>query len=810
MQLFWTNLHPKLKLNLSLVKYFLLKMSTLKHKRFAIISFALTKQTLVSVLFFFLFFLSPFFSFSQRSIFTDQPSRRETTKISEADKKKMLERREELIKKGMQFKTTERTRTGNPLPPVPLTSCGNLGVESGWSLWQGAIGDASFVNSPTIAIGAPGAPTAPRFNITTGTGSDICTPGPNVGDPTIPLVAPGFGTASLQLGETATNGSSGGCNYGCVEQATYPFAVTAQDTSFIYAYALVYEFPSSGHLLEEAPFAEIYMLAANGDTVPCTHVKYVADVTGSNTIPPGMFQALPCGDNGNDVVYKPWTVVGVNLSSYVGQTVTVVIINADCALGGHFCHSYWDFQCNTLLTTNNPICFGQQNSLCAPASDPLNPYTYQWYHNNIPFNPSNQWTPVPGGTTQCINVSPIVGDTFIVHVMQQSGCNFYLPIVPEITGATANFIYSGSCGTLNFTDSSFVTPSSNTNVIASWNWQFPGGVPASSALQIPGTITYAPGSHVVTLIVTSTAGCIDTIVKTITFHNNPIALFNETDSGCMPVCHQFIDSSFSAEPITSWNWSFPGGVPSSTTSANPEIICYNAPGDYGASLIVSTGFCLDTIQLNNIIHVYDWPTADFCVDKVSSTVANPLFNFCKQWSSDVVKFRWNFGDGSPIDSTSQNPAHSYAPSVINNDFYSFPVCIYVENIHGCFDTICHTVEMTPDFDFYIPNCFTPNGNEVNDLFYAKTTGVKKYHIWIFDRWGNNIYECKYEGSNTTWDHAEGMSSACKWDGIVQPGGPDMSGDNGEVSLQDVYVWKVVLTDIFEKVHNYIGTVTIVK
>ena len=42
----------------------------------------------------------------------------------------------------------------------------------------------------------------------------------------------------------------------------------------------------------------------------------------------------------------------------------------------------------------------------------------------------------------------------------------------------------------------------------------------------------------------------------------------------------------------------------------------------------------------------------------------------------------------------------------------------------------------------------------------------------------------------------------KWDGRAN-GGKD-------VAQQDVYVWKVRLTDVFDRKHAYIGTVTIVK
>src|SRR3990172_8357987 len=82
---------------------------------------------------------------------------------------------------------------------------------------------------------------------------------------------------------------------------------------------------------------------------------------------------------------------------------------------------------------------------------------------------------------------------------------------------------------------------------------------------------------------------------------------------------------------------------------------------------------------------------------------------------------------------------------------------------------------------YTPNTFTPNGNGVNEFFFGKGRGIKEYDIWIFDRWGNLIWDCHYSGSNTGWDvkMMDGMSSACKWDGIVESGGADMNGRSGQ-------------------------------
>jgi gliding motility-associated-like protein len=119
---------------------------------------------------------------------------------------------------------------------------------------------------------------------------------------------------------------------------------------------------------------------------------------------------------------------------------------------------------------------------------------------------------------------------------------------------------------------------------------------------------------------------------------------------------------------------------------------------------------------------------------------------------------------------------------------TYIVTLTVHNAGGCISSITHPVRIWPEFSFFIPNAFTPDGDGINDTFFGKGKGIVDYQLMIFDRWGNFIF------------HADDINKA--WDGRANGG--------ADVAQQDVYVWKVALTDIFKKKHNYIGTVTIVR
>jgi photosystem II stability/assembly factor-like uncharacterized protein len=54
---------------------------------------------------------------------------------------------------------------------------------------------------------------------------------------------------------------------------------------------------------------------------------------------------------------------------------------------------------------------------------------------------------------------------------------------------------------------------------------------------------------------------------------------------------------------SSWEWSFPGGSPSSSNVQNPGPIVYSSPGDYDVQLIASNGISSDTLLMPNYVHI---------------------------------------------------------------------------------------------------------------------------------------------------------------------------------------------------------------
>ena len=64
-------------------------------------------------------------------------------------------------------------------------------------------------------------------------------------------------------------------------------------------------------------------------------------------------------------------------------------------------------------------------------------------------------------------------------------------------------------------------------------------------------------------------------------------------------------------------------------------------------------------------------------------------------------------------------------------------------------SVSNVIEVNPGLYLYIPNAFTPNDDGLNDSFGALGYGVKEYHLIIYNRWGELIFES--EEQSTQWD-----------------------------------------------------------
>ena len=132
----------------------------------------------------------------------------------------------------------------------------------------------------------------------------------------------------------------------------------------------------------------------------------------------------------------------------------------------------------------------------------------------------------------------------------------------------------------------------------------------------------------------------------------PVAGFTaDVTSGCDSVCVTFTDTSVGA---TSRSWSFPGGTPSTSTSAT-QVVCYYTPGAYDVTLISVNGAGADTLSQSAYINVSETPIPNFTVSD-QSICAGDCLVFTDATTGPVQTYTWTFAGAFPLNSNQQNPS----------------------------------------------------------------------------------------------------------------------------------------------------------
>src|SRR6202000_2251683 len=70
---------------------------------------------------------------------------------------------------------------------------------------------------------------------------------------------------------------------------------------------------------------------------------------------------------------------------------------------------------------------------------------------------------------------------------------------------------------------------------------------------------------------------------------------------------------------------------------------------------------------------------------------------------------------------------------------------------SCRDTVRKVISVDIPSKLEIPNVFTPNGDNSNDLFFVHAANLTSISAQIFDRWGNKVYDLDSSTGNIAWD-----------------------------------------------------------
>lgn len=294
-------------------------------------------------------------------------------------------------------------------------------------------------------------------------------------------------------------------------------------------------------------------------------------------------------------------------------------------------------------------------------------------------------------------------------------------------------------------------------------------------------------SIVYTVIATDDINCRrDTATITVNVTEMPQASFlADKTTGCAPLTIRFTSTTVPEFASFMFIISNQDGTISDTLYDESFSYTFETPGYYNVSYFAKTadvGSCEDWIINENYIFVSDFPVADFTFNPSEPTNGRPI-NFSNESEGEnITSFFWSFGDGSS--SVSENPTHSYH---ITSD-ETFNVLLKVTNQYNCSHDTIKTITVVDNYAFYVPNSFTPNNDGVNDLFLPKVNDVLKYHLVIYNRYGDVIFQSI--NPEEPWDGTR--------DGVKIPAG--------------VYTWVITYLKYSQPETEFrkIGTVTLVR
>ncbi len=362
-------------------------------------------------------------------------------------------------------------------------------------------------------------------------------------------------------------------------------------------------------------------------------------------------------------------------------------------------------------------------------------------------------------TANVLSVSGVSGVTHNWKVFDGSGA-----IIQSLTGASPSFAalvntsfttnasfsirHIVSVGTTGCSDSLdipvtvFPTPDANFNIAAqacaltslsttdasqgkalTYQWSVYGyssGQWLSTATTISNTTVASPSfgfpnfqypsadsTYKIKLVVTSSDGCVDSIVKDVTILARPLAQFPALTNSCGPISTVLTNNSAVNSPRTLsylWSTSGSGATLSSATATNPTLTVATPVSDsltYTITLIATDDQgCSDTTQQD--ITVYALPTASFtglpsagCDPLTLNLVNTSISGFTSQASPTGLTFLWTIKQGTTTTFTSSSSTPSFTLTNTGTIDSIYFLSLIVTNDKGCVDSITDSITIHP-------------------------------------------------------------------------------------------------------------------
>lgn len=413
----------------------------------------------------------------------------------------------------------------------------------------------------------------------------------------------------------------------------------------------------------------------------------------------------------------------------------------------------------TWAANANNVCYGGTILLEASVA----PFTFVWTGPNA-YNANGASQVIANVTNANSGIYTVTATDANCSQSQTVAVNVYSQIIMNAS-ASSNIVCDGN--TIDLLGSGG----------GNYSWSGPNGFGSiNQNPQIINATSNASGVYSLTVTdIITTCTEMDTVL--IVVAPTPSLITSNNSSTCFG---EAMTLSADFGPGVTVNWyndaTLTNLVQANSTSYQPNLTSQGTYTYYAQGVI---GTCASVAQ--TITAQYTNIQADATADVYSGF--SPLtVNFSNNSTGvDAFdNFNWNFGDGTT--SSTFNANHVFTEEGIYN-----VVLIINESNSGCSDTANVSIKVEEDVVIIVPNVFTPNDDGTNDLFYISVKGAKSAEGFIYNRWGQQLYN---------WDVLN-----ISWDGKAS---------NGEVCPDATYYYLIKVMDKKGKEHLFPGYVLIIR
>jgi len=435
--------------------------------------------------------------------------------------------------------------------------------------------------------------------------------------------------------------------------------------------------------------------------------------------------------------------------------------------------------------------------------------------------------------------------TVVLTAISDSGCvDTAIRQVSVYEVPVANFRADSVC--LGTTTAFIDQTNTGAFTVQTWNWKF--GDNGQSGVQNP-SYTYANAtSYNVQLIVNTTNNCADTVVKSVVVNELPTInsiLQNESCFGAKDGAINITPVKGKSPFIYAWQPNSASEDQLNISAGKYAVLYTDANGCVGNDTFVISSpgeifidpFSSDVIcngEANGVIRIdafggvaplsYLWSngatntflqnlksgnysltvrdangcTKDtlFVINQPNPLAVNILLpdtlelgesialNATTQTNGGNISYTW-----SPANGLSCTDCENPIASPFKNTVYT----LVITDESGCKASSKVTVYVAGKHVLYVPNAFTPNGDNTNDKFNGYTKGYKSFSLTIFNRWGEKVYVTNLAGDNND-------ENKYGWDGVYK----------GELQPPGVYVFSVEVEYLDGFKSRQKGSVTLIR